>query len=147
MVYQNTQLGLISLGVCAGIGLFILLIEMAAGHASIVATLPGMVIVAAVATMLSTLTIRVTGTGIEWCFSFGLFRRALRFGEITAARAREIAPLGFGIRLDLKGGTSYVVTNGGAVELFLNDGRRVVVGCNEPYKVVELLTERGIKIA
>jgi hypothetical protein len=88
MVYQNTQLGLVSLGLCAGIGVFVLAIEMAAGHASIVATLPGMVIIAAVATMLSTLTVSVTDAEIEWCFSFGLFRRALRFGEITR-RGRE----------------------------------------------------------
>jgi hypothetical protein len=40
-----------------------------------------------------------------------------------------------------------VITNGGAVELFLNDGRRVIIGCDEPYKVVELLTQHDIKIA
>lgn len=147
MVYQNTQTGLVSLSLCAGIGLFVLLIEVAAGHTSLVATLPPLVIIAAAAAMLSTLTVGLTRTGIEWWFSFGFLRRSLRFGEITAARARRITPLGFGIRFNFKGETSYVVTNGGAVELFLNDGRRLVVGCNEPLKVVELLTQQGVKVA
>jgi len=147
MPYQNTQAGVVSVGVLSAVAAFIWMASRVSGDAPIAALVPPMAIIAALVVLLSTLTVRVTAVGIEWWLSFGLLKRSLRFEEITAARAREIFPLAFGIHWDLRGGMSYIVTGGSALELFLKNGKRVTMSCADPHKIIEMLKQHSVKAA
>ncbi len=119
MPYQNTQLGLVAVGI---LGAAAVVIWRLTGNAPMEAILVPFVILAAMAIVFSSLTVAVTATGLEWWLGFGLLKRSIRFEEISAARARRIFPLAFGIHWDLRGGVSYIVNGGAAVELFIKNG-------------------------
>ncbi|MFN2529342.1 MAG: hypothetical protein ABR584_11575 [Candidatus Baltobacteraceae bacterium] len=146
MLYQNTRVGVASLGVCVPlIGLFLWLRLVT--HSGPLDAFAPLVILVALAIVFSSLTVRITATGIEWWLGLGLLRRSRRFEEIAAAKTREIFPLAFGIHWDLRGGISYIVTGGSALELLLKNGKRVTISCNEPQKIIALLEQHGVRPA
>jgi hypothetical protein len=94
--------------------------------------------------MCGTLTIAVDDEGVAWWLTGGIARRRVRFDEIRSMRTRRIFPLGFGIRTNLAGGWSWIVTGTRAIEIETEDRRTFIVGCDDPDAVVAAIRRHVI---
>jgi hypothetical protein len=137
-MYRRTQVGWASLVILAVVLPVVLIAEQRA-PAPVAAIAPAILVACGV--FLATLTVQVDENGVSWWFTGGLWRRRLRWNEIRDAHARRIVPLGFGIRTDFAGTTAYLVSGRGAVAIDAVDGRRIIVGSDDPAGL-----ERAIRV-
>lgn len=89
-------------------------------------------IMAAIAALFSTLTVRVDSNSVSWNFSLGFWRKSLPLDRVEKAEVvRNRAWWGIGIR-HYGAGWLYCVSGLSAVELKLSDGSQVRIGSDEP---------------
>ncbi|TMP35809.1 hypothetical protein [Pseudoalteromonas rubra] len=94
------------------------------------------VVVAIIAILFSSLTIKVGEGQIRWFFGPGFWRKSLDYTQIDSAKVIKTKWYnGLGIRL-LSTGWLYNVSGLDAVELTLKDGTTVSLGTNEPKQLL-----------
>ena len=142
-LYQHRQIGIAVLGIT--LAAFLLLVDLAVVVIIFVTTASALflgivsaliLIVIASAIVFSSLTIQVTPTAVKWHFGFGLLNNAVPLSAIRAVREVKSAWWhGWGIRR-LPGQTRlYAVSGLQAVELELEDGRKIRLGSDEAGKL------------
>ena len=135
-MYHHTQTGWVTLGAT-----LLILPVVAFGWAqgdSAPATI-GLVAVALMALFFGTLTIDIDDARLLIRFGIGLVRKTIALNKIRAyASVRNPWYYGWGIRV-MPHGTLYNVSGLSAVELLLDNGRRVRVGTDEPQALVRAL--------
>jgi hypothetical protein len=130
--YQHTQIGWLLLAVVGGPLIFIVV------RFGLDGSLPAL-IVGAVLVLFATLHVTIDESAVKLRFGAGLVRR-----RIALARIRETQSVrnrwywGWGIR-HFPGGTLYNVSGLSAVELILDDGRRVRIGTDDPERLLAAL--------
>jgi hypothetical protein len=83
-----------------------------------------------------TLTVAVGDTHVSLRFGYGIVRKRLALADITGCAKVQTTFLdGIGIRM-VSRGWLYNVTAGSAVELMIVGGRRVLIGTDEPEKLL-----------
>lgn len=127
--YQRTQVGRITLTAggasMAAVALWSLCIASAAPLAILV--VPALLVA-----LFSTLTVTVSGAGVDVAFGPGLIRRRIPLARIRSVRAvRNAWYYGWGIRMTPHGWL-WSVSGLGGVELEFTDGRRFRIGSDEP---------------
>ena len=91
----------------------------------------------------STLAIRVGDGLLAWHFGAGLLRKSVPLGEIVAEEPATITWMdGWGIHLTWRGWL-YNVGGHEAVLITMRDGKRFMLGTDEPRALVEALRVRG----
>ena len=125
-IYEHKQTGL-AMMILVGIPLIILI-----AGAPLPPVLCVLAILAAVMVIFHSMTVRVDGEHVSLHFGPGVFRRAFPVQQIREVRAvRNSWWHGLGIHF-IPGGMVYNVSGLGAVELVIQNGRRVRIGSDEP---------------
>ena len=97
-------------------------------------------VVAIIAALFSSLTVRVTDTYVAWWFGLPLIGRRVRLDEIASAVPTKTSLLeGWGIHLTYWHGWVWNVSGFNAVEITLQSGTRFAVGTPEPKAVVDAI--------
>ena len=133
--YRHTQIGWVIVALMAAIVAVVLLAAPPVG------ALVSVLLLVTVA-LFGTLTITVDREAIRFHFGIGIIRR--RFPLATIRSWREVRNrwwYGWGIRI-VPGGMLYNVSGLSAVELLLEDGRRVRLGTDEPDALARALVQR-----
>ena len=93
------------------------------------------------------LTITVDDAGVHIRY-FPFVRRVIPFSEIRACRAREYRPIrefgGWGIRTGLGKKSAYNASGNLGVELYLHDGRSIMLGSRRPEELAAALRTHGV---
>ncbi len=142
-LYQHRQIGIAVLGI--SLALFLLLVDLAVGIIIFVTTASALflgivlaliLLVMASAAVFSSMTIKVTPADVSWHFGFGLLKQKIPLSAIAAiGEVRSKWWHGWGIRR-LPGNTRlYAVSGLQAVELDLEDGRKIRLGSDEAGKL------------
>jgi hypothetical protein len=88
------------------------------------------------------MTTEVDGEGILVRFP-PFFRRRIPLGEIQSCEVREYSALreygGWGVRYSLRHGTAYNVSGNHGVQLVLQDGKRLLIGSQDPDRLAGTL--------
>ncbi|HEV2721172.1 MAG TPA: hypothetical protein VG323_14210 [Thermoanaerobaculia bacterium] len=135
--YRHTQIGWLII-VFMGAGAAIFAAILAHSGMSIIA-LGGLIVMAAMLAIFSTLTIEVTDEEFRFHFTFGLFGREIPLPAIAKCVEVENSVLyGWGIRVTPVG-KLYNVSGAKAVELRMRGGDRLCVGSDEPARVCAVL--------
>lgn len=92
------------------------------------------------AAVFGTLTIRVSGTRLDYWFTFGLVRSGVPIAEIAAVQPRTIFPLGFGVRIG-DNTTAWLTSGRHAIDLTLHNGRHLVLGTPDPDRVTQAIEQ------
>jgi len=117
--------------VCGAIALFIAL-EIFYRKATATALLGGMGAIFIIMGVFATLTVEIRDGFLKFRFGLGLIRKKLKIVEIESCEiARNPWYYGWGIHATGKGWV-YNVSGFEAVEIFMNDGRRLRLGTDEP---------------
>jgi hypothetical protein len=142
-LYQHRQLGIAVLGITLAV--FLLLVDLAVIIIIFVTTASALflaivsatiLIVIASAIVFSSLTIQVTPTDISWHFGLGLLKKQVPISAI--ANVQEVKGKwwhGWGIRRLPGNIRLYAVSGLQAVELELEDGRKIRLGSDEAGKL------------
>lgn len=138
MHYQHTQpakaLLWILLPVTACLALYSLTV-------SYLATAIVLVPLLIVAWLFSSLTIEVDDTHLHWFFGPGFWKKSLPLTQLHSAEpVTNKWWYGLGIRLTPTGWL-YNVSGLSAVELHLNDGRKIRLGTDQPHTLVDVLQQ------
>ncbi len=135
--YEHVQIGWVVLGVSA---LPIPIVAVAAASVGSNATWLAAAAILLVSVLLfPSLRVTVDESSISLRFGIGLIRRRFSLSDVRSfAEVMNPWYYGWGIRY-YPGGTLYNVSGLSAVELWLNDGRRVRVGTDEPAKLFLVL--------
>ena len=84
------------------------------------------------AALFGSLTVEVTGEDLRWSFGVGLIRRSVPLAQIESVEVTETRFIeGWGIHLTSRGWL-YNVSGYGAVLVARRDGRRFLLGSDEP---------------
>jgi len=137
-VYQRTQFGSSSLIVAAVTLAYICFIAWITDEPRswVLATAVFLVLVM---TPLTTMTIRITVSAVEWWFSFGIAHQRLAMSEVLGARALRTSLLsGLGVHWS-GANVLWAVAGPNAVALELSDERLVGLSTNEPQVVVDVI--------
>ena len=93
------------------------------------------------------LTVTVDDVGVHVRY-FPFIRRTIPFSDIRACRAREYRPIrefgGWGIRTGLGRKSAYNASGNLGVELYLNDGRSIMLGSQRHQELAAALREHGV---
>ena len=93
------------------------------------------------------LTITVDDAGVHIRY-FPFVRRTIPFADIRACRARKYRPIrefgGWGIRSGLGKKSAYNASGTWGVELYLNDGRSIMLGSQRHEALAAALRNRGV---
>ncbi len=93
------------------------------------------------------LTIAVDDAGVHIRY-FPFVRRAIPFADIRACRARAYRPIrefgGWGIRTGLGKKSAYNASGNLGVELYLNDGRSIMLGSQRHEELAAALRTHGV---
>lgn len=134
-IYEHKQTG-VAMMILVGIPLVILI-----AGAPLPPVLCVLAILAAVMVIFHSMTVRVDEETVSLHFGPGAFRRAFPVQQIHAARAvRNSWWHGLGIHF-FPGGMVYNVSGLSAVELLLENGRRVRIGSDEPEALARAVEE------
>ena len=88
---------------------------------------------------LTSMTIRITPSAVEWWFSFGIARQRLAMSEVLGARVLRTSLLsGLGVHWS-GANVLWAVSGPNAVALKLSDERLVGLSTNEPQVVVDVI--------
>lgn len=102
-------------------------------------------LLAAVMVIFSSLAVRVDVEQVTFHFGPGVFRRAFPVRQIREARVVR-NPLWYGLGIHfIPGGMVYNVSGLGAVELVMENGRRVRIGSDEPEALVRAVEEAMLR--
>jgi hypothetical protein len=130
MSYHHTQRGLAILLVCLTGALLLAALMWRTG--ALLPLLVSLIIVLAVATIFSSLTVEMSGNELRWYFGPGLWTHRLALDEIqTVEIVRNRWISGFGIRMR-PGFRLYNVSGLDAVELKLKSGEIRRIGTDDP---------------
>jgi len=145
--YQHTQAGTVTRAILGGLMLFLLSLSAAALAAgktqqAIAVVWPVgilLVILLLLLLLFHSLTIRVTGDVVHLSFGIGLVHRVFPIREIESAEATRTRWYnGWGIK-KIRGGWLFNISGFGAVELKMRNGRRYLLGSDEPEKLREAI--------
>jgi len=93
------------------------------------------------------LTVEVDDNELRLQFGDGPVRKSFPLGDVTGVKTTRTSPLsGWGMRF-IGGGWLYNIYGLDAVELSLAGGKRVLVGTDEPDKLVAAINERPIVVS
>jgi len=130
MDYKHTQIGYVILSFGA-MALFIAL-EMFFRKANGASLLIGLAAILLMMGLFGTLTVEIRNGLLKFRFGPGLIRKTLKIAAIeSCAIVRNPWYYGWGIHATSKGWI-YNVSGFQAVEIFMNDGRRLRLGTDEP---------------
>lgn len=136
--YTHTQPGMVVRGaLLVGAG-------VTAGLSTLIPTPPAILVGAAVvlvgcAYVFSSLTVQVTDERLRWHFGAGFFRREIPLAAILSAEPTRTGWLdGWGIHRGRRG-MLYNVSGFQALALTLRDGRRILLGTDEPERLQQAL--------
>ncbi|HKW44265.1 MAG TPA: hypothetical protein VJN22_01325 [Candidatus Eremiobacteraceae bacterium] len=137
-LYQRTQFGSTAVILVGAIAGFISIMAWITDEPRwlALATLAFLILVL---TPLTTMTIRVTPSAVEWWFSFGIAHQRLAISEVRGVRVMRTSLLsGLGIH---GSGDSvlWAVSGSSALGLELSDGRLIGLSTNEPQVVVDVI--------
>ena len=139
MQYKHTQIGYFMIG-CGAVAFFIAL-EVFFRKASGLALLGGVAAIFVIVGLFATLTVEVRDGLLKFRFGPGLIRKTLRISDIESCEiVRNPWYYGWGIHATSKGWV-YNVSGFEAVEIFMNDGRRLRVGTDEPEILRKVIIE------
>lgn len=100
----------------------------------------GVIVMAIVGAMFSSLTIRVTDRSVAWWFGLPQIGRRVALDEIASAAATKTNILeGWGIHLTFWHGWVWNVSGFNAVQITLRSGTRFAVGTPEPQAVLDAI--------
>jgi hypothetical protein len=129
MQYHRTQPGIVILATCAAIALAGTAITWRAQPA---ATIPMLVVLAAVAVIFNSLTVEIEGRELRWFFGPGVWTYRLALDDIQSVTTVQNQWWnGFGIR-KAPNFTLYNVSGLDAVELILKSGEIRRIGTGDP---------------
>ena len=98
-----------------------------------------MLLMVVLGVLFSALTITLDPQHLQWQFAFGFWKRAIDLADIkTCKRVRNPWYYGWGIRR-IPGGWLYGVSGFQAIEIELQDGKRLRLGSDEPGKLLAAL--------
>jgi hypothetical protein len=137
--YRHTQLGWVVLVAMALTAVVVGGLLIAGGLSAAGGITVGVLLLVCV--LFGSLTITIDDEAFAFHFGVGLIRKRIPLAEITTRQATTTPwYYGWGIRL-YSGGWLYNVSGRHSVELWLQDGRRVRVGTDEPDAVLKALDE------
>jgi hypothetical protein len=139
MAYRRTQIGWLTGGIPLGFfgatGVFLI----ASGHVGVGLAVVGMGTL--VATLFGWLTVSVDSSALHLMFGIG-YRRAIPLAEVrTVTPSRSPWWAGWGIRF-VPRGFLYNVSGRQVVDLELSNGRRVMIGTEDPAGLADAINER-----
>jgi hypothetical protein len=130
MKYKHTQIGYVIL--FCGAAAFFIALEVFFRKASGVSLLVGLAAILLIMGLFATLTVEIRDGWLKFGFGLGLIRKTLRIADIESCEiVRNPWYYGWGIHATSKGWI-YNVSGFQAVEIFVNDGRRLRLGTDEP---------------
>ena len=130
MEYKHTQIGYVILFL--GAAAFFIALEMFFRKASGVSLLIGLTAILLMVGLFGTLTVEIRDGLLKFRFGLGLIRKNLKIEAIeTCEIVKNPWYYGWGIHATSKGWI-YNVSGFQAVEIFMNDGRRLRLGTDEP---------------
>ena len=125
---------------CGAVAFFIAL-EVFFRKASGLARLEGVAAIFVIVGLFATLTVEVRDGLLKFRFGPGLIRKTLRISDIESCEiVRNPWYYGWGIHATSKGWV-YNVSGFEAVEIFMNDGRRLRIGTDEPEILRKVIIE------
>lgn len=130
LYYHHTQIGrLILVLLFIGFGCTVPLLVLE-GQAILISLVVGIVVI--IAGLFGSLTVEVTQTDLQFHFGFGLIRRRIALIDIEQWNETHTSFFsGWGIHLTLRGWL-YNVSGFSAIEITLKNGKRFVLGTDEP---------------
>jgi len=135
--YQHTQIGWLALA--SSLVPLVVLLPIMGTAGSVAPALIAAVVLVVTAGLFATLTVRVDSVELGLRFGLGLVRRRFALASVASfGEVRNPWHYGWGVRW-YPGGTLYNVSGLSAVELVLNDGRRVRIGTDEPAELTRVL--------
>jgi hypothetical protein len=127
LTYRHTQIGWLMIAIASVV---LLLSTLPAG--AVQARLIPFAVASSIVLLFGSLTVRVDEQLVRWHFGIGLIRKRLPTRAIRAFMAvRTPWYYGWGIRFTPRGWL-YNVSGTAAIELVLEDGKRVLIGTDEP---------------
>jgi hypothetical protein len=130
MEYKHTQIGYVILS--CGAAAFFIALEVFFRKASGLSLLIGLAAILVLTGVFGTLTVEIREGLLKFRFGLGLIRKTLQIAAIESCEiVRNPWYYGWGIHATSKGWV-YNVSGFSAVEIFLNDGRRIRLGTDEP---------------
>jgi hypothetical protein len=137
MLYHHTQRGTLILLTCLAFAVFLAAVAWQSGQWPMLA---GVIVLIAVASLFSSLTVDVRADELQWYFGPGLWTYRVPLREIqTVAIVRNRWSNGFGIRVGA-GFRLYNVSGLDAVELRLKSGDVRRIGTDDPNGLANALT-------
>ncbi len=138
VVYQKTQPGTAIVAAILGGLAIVALTMLQRGSSELLLAVGILLLVLMIA--FSSLTIRVSRSGVEWWLSFGLLRQRIPLTDIDDVSGRKVTLLhGLGIRTPNFRDWMYIVSGSKAVDVRRRDGRHVVLGSSDPSAVMQAI--------
>jgi len=135
--YRHTQIGTLLLGMLGAGMLLIVAILLVGGRAAPLLVVLAILVVSAV--LFASLTVEIQAEVLTMRFGPGLIRKRVPLATIrSCAVVRNSWWYGWGIRLTPHGWL-YNVSGLAAVELTLQDGRRLRIGTDEPERLCQAI--------
>jgi hypothetical protein len=137
--YRHTQVGTLILGMLGAGMLLIVAILLVGGRAAPLLVVLAILVVSAV--LFAALTVEIQGRDLTVRFGPGLIRKRVPLATIrSCAVVRNPWWYGWGIRRTPRGWL-YNVSGFAAVELTLQDGRRLRIGTDEPERLCQAIDQ------
>jgi hypothetical protein len=138
LIYQKTQFGTTSLVLLAAILLFMHLTGWITNEPASWLRVTDIALVV-LAIPLSTLTIRVTPSGVEWWFTFGLARQRIPLSDVTSVRSISTPTMwGLGVHWS-ENGVLWAVSGPRALMMDVSGDRHIAISTNDPDRLVEVV--------